>query len=384
MPRHTLFVVVTIGLGLLLLVGCGNEPDFGGEQPDGTVVHPIADSIPYYGQSHIPIDTSHSIDELEDPTEPIAALADYLDDPEAFGHQELDVFVNNAFDFHVTSVGEDRLVMLDTRENRLLEYNLGSDEGTQLADEGQGPGDVEYAEDMAREGRYIYVAMNFGRVARFDCEPVPCEFDREINLGFRIRSVAPVDDSTLAVLVAGFEEEKDDEFEEGPVRLVDREGRARRSLGTAYQSEHPLVRTRFTQDAMVRYSNTSDLFVIAYRDLPVLYAYDASGELRDTYGIEFFIPTFAEHNVERGSMSIDNRQGRSDVWNVIALDEEFHMVRVQTGEVNGEHRVDYYAVNFNEGQSYHVGRWNREEGYIFPTDLGFVLNDRGDLSFINY
>ena len=368
----------------LFLISCSEENQFGGEQPDGSVVHPIADSIPYFDRDHIPIDTSRSIDEMEDRPEEFATLAGYLNEPGEFDHRELEIFVGGTL--HVASVGENRLVMLDKRNNRLLEYNLGLEEKTSLADKGQGPGDIELAEDMAQEGQHVYVAMQMGRVARFDCEPVPCEFDREINPDFRLRSVASIDDSMLAVVMAGW---RGEEFEEGqPVRLVGGEEHASRSLGTAYRTEHTIVRIHFTQGAMVRYDNTSNRILIAYRDLPILYAYGEDGELRETYEIEFYMPPNVEHRPDAGGrIRIDNQQERSAILDVIPLGEGVFIALVQSRQEDSrqeDSRIDYYAVDVAEGQSYHVGKMSLGEGSIIPSKLGFISSDRGELSFVSY
>lgn len=200
---HHLKSIAAIALsGLLLLGGCGSgEPDFGGERPDGVVEHPVADSIPYYDRDHIAIDTARTVDEMDAAPEAVAALAGYLEDPEGANTHELDVLVNGAEYFEAVSVGEGRLVLLDSKEDRLLEYDLEVGEATVLAERGEGPGKLRYATDMTREGAVGYVAGS-QRLSRFDCRPAPCEHERTVMTDLSPESIASAG-GTLAALESG-------------------------------------------------------------------------------------------------------------------------------------------------------------------------------------
>lgn len=393
--------VAAISAGcLLLLAGCGGgeAPDFGGERADGVVEHPIADSIPHVDRDHIAIDTSRSIDEMDEVPEALATLADYLQDPEGTAARELNVIVNGAEDFHVAAVDERRLVMLDTREQRLLEYDLATDDATVLAEQGEGPGDVHFTQDLAHDGTTLYVAMQDRRLDRFDCQSSPCAFHERTSLDFSALSVAPIDDTTVVVLgqilPSGGEPDAGDD--ERPVRLVGTDGSVLGAFGTAYRSQHYILRHRFLLGGTIRHLEDPGRYVLAFPRLPYLYVYDEDGALQTTYALDAFLQGFVAFGDFSGRQNVVRHtvQDMSQISGVEPIGGSI-LVKTETRALIGEpkpagqsvfdFRNDYYAVDLAEAKSYHIG----SEAYtgafgrsIFVTDAGLVINRAGTLSFV--
>ena len=399
-----------IGTGLLLaamvLAACGeDEPELGGERPDGTIEHPVADSIPHFDRDHVPITREQGIDSMEDPPRSLVALADYLERPEPTDARSIDIFVSDALHFGAVAVGGERLVMLDTRGDQLVEYDVDTGEITRLAEQGRGPGDVQFTEDLARYGTDIYVAMEDRRVSRFNCDAVPCEHDRSIGLDVAAHSVAAVDDATIAVLghtLHMADDPGDADDNQTPVRIFREEDEPVRAFGAAYGSEVHMIQGAFHRGGIVGHVKTPERYVQSLLRLPFLYVYDDQGRLQSTYEVEPFIYQMVQQT-DRGARRQVPDQEWSKIRDVRAVEGAILLVRARTHqnprEVGGEGteaaptqwgydiREDYYAVDISNEESYHVGS-HAYEGppteALFITDLGLVINEAGELSLIAY
>lgn len=387
-------VLVAFAAGcLLVLAGCGG--DEGGERPDGVVEHPIIDSILHADRNHISIDRTRMIDEMEEVPEAVIALADYLEDPEGAAAQKLDVLVHGSWGFFVASLGEDRLVLVDAREPRILEYDLAADEATVLAEQGQGPGDVNAPQDMAREGASVYVAMADRRIEQYDCAAAPCTPGERIRLDFMPLSMAPAGDTTMAVLgQIPPRDDPDPEADARPVRLVGASGHVLGAFGAAYRTPHFSVRGAFLREGKVRHSEELGLYVVAQRRLPYVYVYDEHGELHHTYEVEGFVRNVVLYgNLGPGgrpAVTFDSDRDASNVYDVKRVDGGIVLIRTGLLRYTDEGRVlreDYHVLDLSEERSYYVGG----EAFtvpntraVFITDAGLVLNESGTLSFVAY
>lgn len=392
MPTTELIARTVLGLsagfGLFLLIGCGGEDDLGRKRADGVVEHPFADSIPYDDRDHILIDRGRTVDEMEDPPEEILGLLDYLEAPEGTDRRKLEVFVSSSSLFDVTAVDEHRLVMLDSKQDRFLEYDLKTDEVVKLAKRGEGPGDIQLAQEMVREGPYIYVAMEDRRISWFDCRSAPCTHESEMRVTELRPASFALAGEQFAVLARGTSSAE----EKGVVRLVDRDGGINGSFGSIYYSEHPSVRLRFTQGVEVHYLEDMDQFALIFNNLPYIHLYDESGNLQSTYKISHFIQGTVKYgDFGRPTKSVRlSPQDRSIISYAKVLNGHVLHLVVGTSELVGgpdsegqveyETKYDYYAVDLLDGEGYHVGS---EEGGGIPyiTDTGIVNNDNGSLSF---
>lgn len=393
-------------IGLLLLAACGGEDsDFGGKRADGTIEHPVADTIPYYDRDHLSIDTSRTIDEMGEVPEAIVALSDFLKDPEGADTRELDVLVNNTREFYATSVGGGRLVILDGREPRLLEYDLAADEATELAVKGEGPDDLPFAQDLAREGTSIYVAAPPRRISQFDCRPSPCEFQEMARFDFAPLSLALGSDSTIAVLsetpvLSADDPIPDAEVDEHPVRRVGMDGAVHGAFGAAYSSENWLVRSEFIRSAKVRYLKGAGRYVLIFPRFPYLYVYDEAGELHSTYEVSDFIPDLVEFGDFRGvgrNVMRHTSQDNTRIRRVDAVDDRSVLLEIGSVtdlEVEGRYptsyteHIDYYLIDLEAERVYHVGSVEHDESddgrSVALTEEGLVINEDGRLSFLPF
>lgn len=388
---------VLVGIVLVLLVGCGEGDELGSVRGDGVVVHPFTDSIPHYNRDHIPIDRRHSLDDMDVVPKELGALADYLSDPENTDIRTLDIFVNSAFNFDVTSVDDSLLVVLDSQGDRLLEYNLQTDEATMLAEHGAGPGYLRASRDMARNGDRVYVTTLDRRIIWFNCRSAPCQHEGEIKVsGFGPVSVAPAGKQFVVLGRDGGAQRKDG----GAVRFVNQDGKITGSFGETYRSAHPMLRKIFIQGARVRHIEELDRYALVFSKLPVIYIYDNVGHLQNTYKVSPFINRAVKFGnfgrPETVRLSPEDRSYLSDArvlgGHILLLTIGTHQLIEKPGpsrDAKYASRIDYFAVDLKDEKSYHVGS-DMFEGPIgdsrtlFVTQTGIVINEAGALSFYNF
>lgn len=376
---------------------CGSREK---ESSNNIVMHPIEERIPYYGRDHISIDTTRTFEELQEKPEALVLFHQYLQNPDQFTIEKLDVNIGSPHSgFNVVSVGNGRLIVLDADNNHLFEYNLNNHSKSTLAELGRGPGDIMFSEEMVKHNDFIYIVSGNMRISRFDCRPIPCEFNKTIPLGFSPTSLALFDDSLAALGFIDVSSASGQKFESEledlkAVHVLDDEGNEIDIFGDTYNTGgHWMLLRPFVSDGMVRYSSTEDLFILAFASFPFLYIYNAHNrELKETYKISNFLlgnqkywpnigrlqTIMKDHSAIRSLKVIEG----SLLWIKAEMRKNYRNKRPLW-----DRQLDYYIVNLEDQQTYYMGDIKVEEDdvpfqtFYFIQD-GLIIYKKGSLFWL--
>lgn len=425
-PRTRVFysaLMVSLCIPALLLTACQEaNTDIPEAVPEehiteqGGILHPLPQFIPHYDNKHVSVDGARATEKLEDVPGQITLLAEYLDDPASKEVQALGVDVSkSARDFRVELVGKSRLVMLGTvpadglnnrfldYKERLVEYNLATGEHVSLDTLGGGPRGSN-ATDMAYHDKVLYVQNHGWRVARFDCAAFPCTFGSSLSFGRGLDSVAPVTSSRLAVLGPGPITKKrrpPSELYQNVVRVFDlkerkakfEEGSEILTFGSAYDAQIYKFNRGFMNNARLVYSRDAGRYALTYTPFPHIYVYNKEGQLAASYRFDDEIEPVVEYRPDKKGRSKYNYLERDPKRSYFLLTQAQGLALVlresiagaSRGEDGSRYTYDYYAVDLQHEEVYRVGTSayvGQHAKIIYPTEAGLVVNEGGELFFI--
>lgn len=372
-----------IFLSLLLLAGmtggCNESEPSAMER-----IVPDRENIPHFDRDHIPVGRSLSFEELTEKPAELDLLYQYLRDPVDINRIRLDLMVSGPGPgFGVEAVTHNRLLILDGDRNHLVEYDLDTHQSYSIAEQGSGPGDIQYPRDMILEDTFIYVAREDMYVIRFDCSSTPCEADEAVSLDFRPVSIAISGDQYAVLGIPDPQSEKPDRH---PLRAISLKGEKIDQFGDAYDAgDHRMISFQFGMNGKVRYSPSTGLFVLKYGAFPYLYLYDsATLELQETYEFsDFILPQFTYSPAERSiHMPVNDHH---QIRNIRFSGENLLFIEVMTLDnfrremPPWDYRFHFYAVKLDTRDSYYLGNYERTHltpgKEIFVTGRGLVIYD---------
>lgn len=356
--------------------------------------HPIEKLIPHVDHDHVVVDTSGPSEMWDRLPRELKALGKYLRGSGADQFRQTNVFVDRVDEFSAAAVEGRRLLLLDVNQHRLIEYDLESNEKREIAVEGNGPGDLHFPTEVRVEGENAYVPMHDRRIDRFDCRKIPCELVHERTLAFSALSVAPVDSQLLAVLgqVPLRDTGESISGDQSVVRLVDQDGKAHRSFGSAYASSKWLMQDAYLKGGEIRYSNRLDQYALTYEKLPYVYVYDNEGKLERSFRIDPFTIRewiYTKEGRRRNVVGPWTYVANTSMWGdrYLLVQTWSHHPSLSYLE-RSVHR--YYVVDLKTTESLILGtdrvRVDGEDGpapdrAIYVTEIGLVMNEGGAIRF---
>ncbi len=382
--------VFVVALLTAFLYSCAKE-----KKASGTVTVPQTKNIPHYNDDHIAITKRTSFSQLPDKPDVLVALHNYLVDPDKFTPQKLNVIatVNE-----VISLGKNKLLMLDSRDNRLFEYDVKNDSSIDVATHGKGPGDLNFAIDMEKGGDTVYVAQNM-QVSRFNCGISPCAYIGTTELKTMPYSLA-LDDSSMAVsgsmIVRGAKGPKLNKKLDNlkAVHVVNASGKEIGEFGDTYKTVGQwMLLQPFVSESLVRYSPAAKTFLLAFKRFPLIYTYSDDFKLKHTYKIDGFILGKQNYDTRTGMLKIVEGD-YSRINQLQAVGEHDVLVEMDTytnrHAVNkhyvSDHKIDYYAVYPGIEKSYYIGGLTLKNSdmneSIYPTSQGLIISKKGSLYWV--
>lgn len=353
-------VVFTVVGGLL--AACEGE-DGGGDgsalripsPSEGVTTHPVEERIPYHDRNAIPVTKDQSVESLPDPPQSLRVLASWLQTPQVIDTTQLRFFVDQSSTFDIESIGTDRLLLLEGHDgNRLFEYDRGTGETTQLAEPGNGPGELRFAYDLVRHGRSVYVGQGTRRIDRFDCETRPCHYGETIRPPVQVMSVARRPQGLAILAHPAFMAGGVGASElSGVIHLVDSDGVVERVFGPICLSNEFMVLGAFTRGSDLLYSDRVGTYALASQRLSHVWLYGMEGELQSVLTVDNFRPSKFEYHPDTQRRT--RMEGISDSIRILALlDDRVLVLRVHRGAESNA-RIQYFAIDLKTNELYFVG-----------------------------
>lgn len=387
--------VIALGIGLLCLGGCGSGDDAEGEESsgerippasEGVVTHPVEERIPYHDREAIPITKDQTIEALPDSPESLQVLASWLQDPPAIDTTQLGFFVDSPGvfgSFGVASIGADRVILFDG-QHRLFEHNLQTGKTTQIARQGDGPGELKGAYDLMRDASSVYVSRPGRRVEHFTCDPTPCEHSETIRLPVEPFAVAGRDQglAALGLSVEVIQGGESKEFGEN-IHLIDPGGTVDRSFGAVYLTTRPMVWQKYIRYNSLVYANNQNRYIHTSGYLPYIWTYNKDGNIHNIFRINNYSLAKFEYDSKDRSMSGSKTDDYHRMRSLSILNSKFIISKVEHPK---EDEVDYYAINLEDNEPYFVGTDSYgediEDRSFYVTDHHQVLVENGAVAMV--
>lgn len=375
-----------------IVINCSNkqnsvEPTF----------HPITERIPYYNYTHQPITKNILFNKSFEKELPVVNLLhQYLQDSTKLDFKELKFLARDAYQFDAVSINNHRIILLDKLANRLIEHDLKDDVTTNLAQKGQGPGDINFPQGISKNKGIISIALADMRISEFNCANNPCSHQRTVKLDFRPYSLATADDK-MAILGSinvgntGNKIKMEDKLQEiKPIYILNIDGEEIKNFGDAYDTEgHWMLLRPLVNNGKIRYLHSEHIFALAYDRFPFIYLYNSNYELEKVYKIDNFIIGKQKYWPKEGRRRIV-KQDHSLIRNLQVIKDNYLLLEIEkkTNESIADNRrmwdrsFEYYLVDISNDRSYYLGiiSSNNKQS-IYLMDNGMLINKNGTLYF---
>lgn len=276
------------------------------KQEAGLQIHPQADRFPHANATTIHTESAKNCD-LSNIPPSLERLRTNFDSENEVKVQRIPVNVPESQSVRLASLSEDLVLILTTRPGleELSAYRLPTDGTFQVADRGQGPGELLFPTDVAVNENQAYVSMGDRRIATFTCEGSSCTHQNDVRTDFQPTSLSAQGGQFTAMGTLPLRGETALSSLDGAIHRVDASGTVVDSFGESYQTKAWMVNERFTrQGNHMGFSNGA--FAVHYDIIPRLYLYGPDGALMDVVEItEFEQGTFTYENGHRSVVQED-------------------------------------------------------------------------------
>jgi len=358
---------------------------------DNVVWHPIKEKIPHYDNEHTLIDSVNHADYASSESKVLELLHSYLNENEDIIPVKLDVSVGQGDGVSVQSIESDRLLILDSFDNRFVEYDLNSDSTVQLAEVGRGPGDIMLSREISIQDKFAYIALGGGRIEKFDCKMRPCQHSESFKTEYNPYSFTTAGDFfALLSMPTGFGGgvKTDRSIPENAIKVIDSNEKEIGGFGKTYDiGGHWLLLRPLVNQGFIRYSSSSELFILSYERFPFLYIYDGNFELANTFelapfeiGEQKYWPKKGEREIvleDHSEISLLTDLGKGQI---LVETRTKKNRRTKNNRFVWDHLNRYYLVSLSNGKNIFLGS-KEFESYtsIYPTENNLILNNGGVL-----
>lgn len=358
------------------------------------VWHPVENNIPYFNNDHTVIGISNYNKNYGDL---LTLLNNYLVNKKSkFKLEKLNLLVDNTRELSVVSIGDQRLIILS--QDRLIEYNMITESAVVIAKEGRGPGYIKYSSDMVKIGDEVYVAMQLGKIAVFNCTVKPCNYKKTFKLNTNIYSLALKGDS-LAILGyllgTGIKEPKANKsIVDKGIKVYNNNLNKMGAFCEVYNTNKQWMLLRpFVSNGMVRYSRTQNLFFVIFNRFPFIYVFDGSRDfdLQKSYKLFTFDIGYQKYWPKEGRRRIVMKD-HSIISNITVLNGNKLLIQTKTksnrraegGLWVWDQKIRFYLIDFSNSKNYYLGSrvYNNTKQNIYCTEIGCLVSKGGSLYII--
>ncbi|MBE9048442.1 hypothetical protein IQ255_29345 [Pleurocapsales cyanobacterium LEGE 10410] len=370
---------------LIIVIGCNSEnPTF--------EYHPIVERIPYSSREDLILD----INKNSDTSAETGRLIESLSNSSVLFIEKSESTLELLFDFQSSvfkSLNESRILILDTRKQVIYEYNLTDEKLSVLAEQGRGPSEIRFVNDIVIDGDKLLTVNSIGEYKVYDCSNTPCYYSKTyINEDIRPYS-ASIDNDRI--LIMGYSEEdainRKNNEKVASLHWLDSDRVVDYSFGDLYdiRGEWMLLRP-FTSGGV---NHLTDNMVVQYfRMFPYIYIYE-NEEISKIYNVTNFLLSKLQFNNQSRSLRV-NLDNWSSIRHLQVLDESRFIIEVanrikvregkQLGDIDWKTIHDYYLINYEKDYSYYLGN-NDQENSLIKITSNHLIENRGDsLLVYNY
>jgi len=390
--QTTKYLIILAYFLSLLSVSCNAD-----REPAGKVIeHPVPNLIAYHAHDHILIKKKSTFEEVKDPNDQLILLKKYLKEPDQLQFEELDVMVHDASSVKIEAVDDARILILDTRDDQLIEYNLSDGTKNQVAGFGRGPRELQHSIDLERAGDFYYVARRDMRLSSFECDSQRCKYDNTIVLKIQPLSIASVNNKSLAI-ASGVVMNREDYIEQdiyidfSPIKLINLEdGQILKEFGKIYNTKHMTVLERFSRTGIIEYISDIERYAYVSNWFPYIYIYNEDLEFEESYKIEnhiqnkfeFYPDEQRRRFPDRNHTLISDLKVLKDGRILLITTTQNNKREKNNGNVEYDYTYDYYVIDHLNRNAFLLGTVSETAEYkklVIPIQNTLIKNEGGVL-----
>ena len=358
---------------------------------DGRIVHPIDDKLPHKEVDPVVVNRE---DRCASDKEYVTQVREAVEQQNTGRRLDLNLPAHNHVE--VASLDENTLLVLNTkpRANALWQYDLRKDRAIKVAGRGKGPGELDFATDLAMQGDTVYVAQSSMQIDAFFCGSGPCQYERTIHTGFQLRNLASrADGKFVAMGLLPLQKDRAElEALEGALQVLTPKGEVIESFGETYDTDAWLIKSYYKRGANVDYGKGTNTYALSRKSLPYLYLYGKSGSIEKVYKIEYYEENITNYNPETKRRGTPDQDRFSRILRIKILEsgplfltsETVLRESPKTEDVETHTVFDYYLINsVNECLIDSEDKITISGGEIILTNEHILRIQEGSMYYIN-
>lgn len=337
LQQSCLIIIIT-----MFCVSCSG----GSDQPN-VDIHPMEERLPYGDAEPVLVNRDQILTDSGVPAAEVRHLTDFLE-----GRMDtpvlIDEMVRSATGAGALNVDQ-RLILYHIATDRVFEYDIETEQTTDLGRFGRGPGDVAFVTDLVIADTDLYLTR---------------------------------EDFTVAVLGRNIRGATDKS-----IYVYNIEGELQHAFGDLYRSGNQYLQSVMLQGRL-RSSREHELYLLTYTLLPYLYIFEADGDLRHLLQFEDFEQNSIEYSHQTGRIS-GNYTGAIRLLSktehgefIVQVSTDMH--HVEPGDYPFDRVFDFYLVNADSGEASYIGQYHHkgEDNISIQVNrLGVVVNEGGQFRF---
>jgi hypothetical protein len=364
------------------------------------VVHPVEEKIPHFGVPSKMLEVLDAGDHLEELPENISLLYRILNNNIELDSVELNLLTSSKID--LISLNDSTLVILDKEKNQLVSYNLSKQKAEVIAEQGRGPGDLIFSEELSVRNNRVYVASQNFQITVFNCQTGKCVHEKIVQTDYSTYSISPTHEFLyyLGIIPYGHEDRVDTDSEsldQFSVHKANINGEVVSSFLPIYKDNSPLVSNRIMSDGSVRSFPEFDRTIITFQYFPYLFIHSLDGRLLDKYEL----PGFKEaKNIESKVGELGTTLTFNGDYTYLRytkkINEEWLLLKTQEfrdvyyvfsdQEIYGDTWYSYYVYSLDSEKIYKIGdditvEYGQSKKY-HTSDSDVFFNDEGKIYWI--
>jgi len=348
-----------------------------------SVLHPLISNIPKIKESSV-IDTSNLENYENDTVNKLSNVVESIRKNENIDTTNTRLLVGRSIDVEVSSI-DNRLLVLDKKGYRLIQYNVDTGSKTVISTNGSGPGNVSWAKDLEIDNEKAYVSTGGMRIVTFDCSESPCSYDATTRLRFTPLSLAKTENSLNAVghVPLSPKRRKIDSLGSAPIQVIDSTGTIQSAYGHSYQSDAWFLNDKFRK-GYLEASDQRQETALAYKFLPTIYTYRSHNHHK-TFSIPEFSTAVFEYEPEDIWISTSKRDYYDIITRVNYIGNSHYVVnhrKLLDIKDTYHTKYFYYLINTNDNSTKKIGSYKYEGTHSFeviPLKNNLVIVKKGNI-----
>ncbi|REL24934.1 hypothetical protein DYD21_15530 [Rhodohalobacter sp. SW132] len=386
---------IFICLFLALVISCG------GDGKEMISLHPMQEKMAYADHETIMLELNEVSGLNHHMPKSLLIIHQYLNNETTSGFITNDLSVLTTDKVQISTINDSSILILEPSNNRLIQYDIEINSYEIISDQGRGPGDLYFAEELSTFNDKAFVGMQGFQLSIFDCSMDLCVYEKTINTDFNNYSIDATEDQIYVLGISPFGNPQDSDplnSDHNLFHILNYQGDVLNSFHPAYDDRSPLVRNRLSSGGMIKTYSNKSLILIAFDFFPYLYEYEAGGDLTNIFQIDNFVqPIYESKESLHSGFSAGLIYGNKTVIDLTTrVDDEWLFLRLYErrnigfDHVNvtftGDEWYTYLAYNVERRELYKLGDDIKttpgDSRVLHVLDQGIMVNNDGKLKYI--